>query len=158
MQHNNWAYCRLVAVVRCRWFAVNLYSEHAVWISVSFVRVQMGIDENKASDKEKERAKERQQIKVKKKKCRAKEDKEMTFTRISFIRFLLAWICKRASARSYFITSTNLSPNFIKSKNGFFVCNTVCLQSDTEFLFAMFIYCLLSVCLACLCVCLCVCV
>lgn len=97
-------------------FALNLYAEHDVWISAPF-GVQMGIDENKACDKDTSKQKKNVPKKIEKK----------TFTRMcrSSFRFLLALI--RVYAR-YFIASTNLSPNFIKPKNGFSLCNTVCLQ------------------------------
>lgn len=65
-------------------FALNLYSKHAVWISVPF-EVQMGIDENKASDKESKRTNNKD---IKRKQpCELRKTKEKTFTRMSYIQF-----------------------------------------------------------------------
>lgn len=116
-------------------FALNLYSKHAVWISVPF-EVQMGIDENKASDKESKRTNNKDIKRKQPRELRKTKKRLSPECRIfGFSLFLLILIRMRMCARAfaYFITSTNLSPNFIKPKNGFFpFCNTVCLQSHSQ--------------------------
>lgn len=130
-------------------FALNLYSKHAVWISVPF-EVQMGIDENKASDKESKRTNNKD---IKRKQpCELRKTKKKTFTRMSYILFFAfsarfnpyAYVC---ASVCLFYCEHELIAKLHQTQKWIFPFATPYVYNRThKMLLSMFIYCLLSIC------------